>query len=65
MSTSRAFSEQISEAIGSGRHAAIDGNQLAEATGVMKLLCYVCPTFQAVMSDVHVKKLLSHLSIFK
>lgn len=46
MSTSRAFSEQISEAIGSGRHVVIiDRNQLAEAIAVMKLLCYVCPAF--------------------
>lgn len=52
MSTSRAFSEQISEAIGSARHVVIDGNQLAEAIAVMKLLCYIRPTFQVVMSDV-------------
>ena len=39
LSTSRAFSEQILEAIGSGRHVVIDRNQLAEAIAVMKLLC--------------------------
>lgn len=45
MSTSRAFSEQISEAAGSGRHVAIDGDQQAEATAVYEAIMLRLPHF--------------------
>lgn len=61
VNTGGTFSEQTLEAVGSGRQAVIDGNQMAEAVAVTKLSPYTCPTFQLMMSDVLMNQLTGHL----